>query len=99
MPLLLICIEMWAENGRFLHRKLTHLLLPRYLKRLLFALLGTGHFLVAKVGSIRRANQQTIITCAQKNGFSHGLNERIALSNIRPGITYYLSVFRELSSQ
>jgi acetylornithine deacetylase/succinyl-diaminopimelate desuccinylase-like protein len=31
--------------------------------------------------------------------FSHGLNERIALSNISPGVTYYLSVFRDLSSQ
>lgn len=31
--------------------------------------------------------------------YSHGLNERIALSNIRPGIAYYLSVFRDLSSQ
>ena len=31
--------------------------------------------------------------------FSHGLNERIALSNIRPGVTYYLSVFRDLTSQ
>lgn len=33
------------------------------------------------------------------DSFSHGLNERIALSNIRPGVTYYLSVFRDLSSQ
>jgi len=31
--------------------------------------------------------------------YAHGLNERIALSNIRPGVTYYLSVFRDLSSQ
>ena len=31
--------------------------------------------------------------------FAHGLNERIALSNIGPGVTYYLSVFRDLSSQ
>jgi len=31
------------------------------LKRLLFALLGTGHFQVVKAGSIRRANQQLSI--------------------------------------
>jgi carboxypeptidase PM20D1 len=31
--------------------------------------------------------------------FSHGLNERIALSNISPGVTYYLSVYKDLSSQ
>jgi len=35
----------------------------------------------------------------QSDRYAHGLNERIALSNIRPGITYYLSVFRDLSSQ
>ena len=29
--------------------------------------------------------------------FAHGLNERVPLSNIRPGITYYLSLFTELS--
>ncbi|QCI94489.1 M20/M25/M40 family metallo-hydrolase [Novosphingobium sp. EMRT-2] len=29
--------------------------------------------------------------------FSHGLNERIRLSNIRPGVTYYLSVLTDLS--
>ena len=29
--------------------------------------------------------------------FSHGLNERIALSNTAPGITYYLSLFTDLS--
>ncbi len=29
--------------------------------------------------------------------FAHGLNERDPLSNIRPGITYYLSLFTELS--
>ena len=29
--------------------------------------------------------------------FSHGLNERVPLSNIRPGIDYYLILFRELS--
>ncbi len=31
--------------------------------------------------------------------FSHGLNERISLSNIAPGIKYYLSVYRDLTSQ
>jgi len=30
--------------------------------------------------------------------YTHGLYERIALSNIRPGVTYYLSVYRDLSS-
>lgn len=29
--------------------------------------------------------------------FSHGLNERVRLSNIAPGVVYYLSLFRELS--
>ena len=29
--------------------------------------------------------------------FSHGLNERIHLSNIRPGIAYYISLFGDLS--
>jgi carboxypeptidase PM20D1 len=28
---------------------------------------------------------------------SHGLNERVPLSNIRPGITYYLSLFTDLA--
>jgi hypothetical protein len=32
------------------------------------------------------------------DGFSHGLNERIALSNISPGVIYYLSVYKDLSS-
>jgi len=31
--------------------------------------------------------------------FAHGLNERISLSNIAPGVNYYLSVYRDLSSQ
>ena len=31
--------------------------------------------------------------------FSHGLNERIALVNIRPGITYYMSVMTDLASR
>lgn len=30
---------------------------------------------------------------------SHGLNERIALSNLRPGIVYYLTVLTELASR
>jgi acetylornithine deacetylase/succinyl-diaminopimelate desuccinylase-like protein len=34
-----------------------------------------------------------------KDEFSHGLNERVELRNIRPGITYYLSVFTDLASQ
>jgi acetylornithine deacetylase/succinyl-diaminopimelate desuccinylase-like protein len=29
--------------------------------------------------------------------FSHGLNERTPISNIRPAIAYYLTLFRELS--
>ncbi|MDE2595272.1 MAG: M20/M25/M40 family metallo-hydrolase [Sphingomonadales bacterium] len=29
--------------------------------------------------------------------FSHGLNERVPLSNIRPGLTYYLTLFTDLS--
>lgn len=31
--------------------------------------------------------------------FAHGLNERISVSNIAPGVKYYLSVFRDLTSQ
>ena len=31
--------------------------------------------------------------------YSHGLNERIPLRNIAPGIRFYLSLFRELSSR
>src|SRR5688572_25764929 len=31
--------------------------------------------------------------------FSHGLNERMPLSNIRPGITYYLTVLKELAAR
>lgn len=31
--------------------------------------------------------------------FSHGLNERMPLSNIRPGITYYLTVLRDLAGK
>jgi hypothetical protein len=29
--------------------------------------------------------------------FSHGLNERTPISNITPAITYYLSLFTDLS--
>jgi acetylornithine deacetylase/succinyl-diaminopimelate desuccinylase-like protein len=29
--------------------------------------------------------------------FSHGLNERIRLSNVPPGIAYYRSLFTDLS--
>ena len=29
--------------------------------------------------------------------FAHGLNERIPLSNLAPGVTYYLSLFTDLS--
>ena len=29
--------------------------------------------------------------------FSHGLNERVQLNNIRPGLTYYFSLFTDLS--
>jgi carboxypeptidase PM20D1 len=34
----------------------------------------------------------------ESDEFSHGLNERVPLNNIRPGITYYLTVLRELAS-
>jgi len=49
---LLICTEIRAKNGDFLHRRLTHLLFSKPLKRLLFVLLEAGHFWDAKVGSI-----------------------------------------------
>ena len=29
--------------------------------------------------------------------FAHGLNERVRLSNIRPGLNYYTVLFSELS--
>ena len=29
--------------------------------------------------------------------FAHGLNERVPLNNIAPGITFYLSLFTDLS--
>ena len=31
--------------------------------------------------------------------FAHGLNERVPLSNIRPGITYYLTLLRDLAGK
>lgn len=31
--------------------------------------------------------------------FAHGLNERISLSNIRPGVTYYLTLLRDLAGK
>jgi hypothetical protein len=34
----------------------------------------------------------------QSDNFSHGLNERIPLLNVRPGVTYYLSVLTDLAS-
>lgn len=33
----------------------------------------------------------------ESDDFSHGLNERVALSNIAPGLAYYRSLFTELS--
>jgi acetylornithine deacetylase/succinyl-diaminopimelate desuccinylase-like protein len=35
----------------------------------------------------------------ESDEFSHGLNERMPLSNIRPGITYYLTVLKDLASR
>jgi acetylornithine deacetylase/succinyl-diaminopimelate desuccinylase-like protein len=35
----------------------------------------------------------------ESDEFAHGLNERIPLLNVRPGITYYLSVLRNLASR
>ncbi|HUQ52706.1 MAG TPA: M20/M25/M40 family metallo-hydrolase [Gammaproteobacteria bacterium] len=35
----------------------------------------------------------------ESDDFMHGLNERIPLLNVRPGVTYYLSVLTELSSR
>ena len=35
----------------------------------------------------------------ESDEFSHGLNERMPLNNIRPGITYYLTVLRELAAK
>ena len=45
-------------GGQFvdLHAGLTRLLLPRYLKTQLFALLDVGHFQVAKSGPMQREN-------------------------------------------
>jgi acetylornithine deacetylase/succinyl-diaminopimelate desuccinylase-like protein len=35
----------------------------------------------------------------ESDDFGHGLNERIPLLNVRPGVTYYLSVLTELASR
>jgi acetylornithine deacetylase/succinyl-diaminopimelate desuccinylase-like protein len=35
----------------------------------------------------------------ESDEFSHGLNERMPLNNIRPGITYYLTVLKELAAK
>ena len=35
----------------------------------------------------------------ESDDFSHGLNERIPLLNVRPGVTYYLSVLTDLASR
>ena len=35
----------------------------------------------------------------ESDEYAHGLNERIPLRNVRPGLTYYLSVLRELASR
>lgn len=35
----------------------------------------------------------------ESDEFAHGLNERIPLINVRPGVTYYLSVLTELASR
>jgi acetylornithine deacetylase/succinyl-diaminopimelate desuccinylase-like protein len=35
----------------------------------------------------------------ESDEYSHGLNERMPLSNIRPGITYYLTVLGELAAR
>ena len=35
----------------------------------------------------------------ESDDFAHGLNERIPLLNLRPGVTYYLSVLTDLASE
>ncbi len=35
----------------------------------------------------------------ESDEFSHGLNERMPLSNIRPGVVYYLTVLKELAGR
>lgn len=35
----------------------------------------------------------------ESDEFAHGLNERVPLLNIRPGITYYLSLYRDLAAK
>ncbi len=61
---MLICTEIFSKNGIFLDGKLTRLRLPRYLKTQSFALLASGQFEVANVGSILDANQQA---CSKSN--------------------------------
>jgi len=48
-----------SQKGPFLASKTDPSAAPWIFEKLLFALLGTGHFQVAKVGSIQRANQQS----------------------------------------
>jgi hypothetical protein len=31
--------------------------------------------------------------------FAHGLNERLPLLNVRPGITYYISLYKDLAAK
>jgi carboxypeptidase PM20D1 len=35
----------------------------------------------------------------QSDNFSHGLNERIPLLNVGPGVSFYLSVLTDLASK
>ena len=65
---------------------MTHLRLPRSLKKLLIALLETGHFQIAKAGSIQRANQHggdppnltaLISTVGQVPGFEENVLSKI----------------------
>ena len=35
----------------------------------------------------------------ESDEFAHGLNERIPLLNLTPGVTYYLSVLTDLASK
>ena len=105
MVCLLICTEIWPKNGHLLHRKLTRLRLPRYLKTQLFALLDAGHFQVAKSGSIQRANQHSVdiethtgyintlilAVFESKAGTFAGIKPTLALYVQMKTITYLLS--------
>jgi len=31
--------------------------------------------------------------------FAHGLNERLPLLNVRPGLTYYISLYKDLAAK